>query len=47
MKKFAAGFATCWLFFKYSPKIVEVLENTVAKLQLKQDILKHDHPEVE
>lgn len=47
MKKFAAGFIVCWLGFRFSPQLIKVIEDATAKLQLKQDILKHDHPEVE
>lgn len=45
MKKFVLGFITCWFFIKYRPpQIIKYLQETTAKLELKQDILKHDHP---
>jgi hypothetical protein len=44
--KFAAGFATAWYIARNRVKIAEFLRRKEAELQLKQDILKHDNPEL-
>ena len=46
MVKFAAGFVTCWYFDRNLPKIIKLLQDTLAKLELKQDLLEHDNPEL-
>ena len=47
MMKFTAGFATAWYIQRHKAQIVKVLRIWIAKLELKQDILKHDNPDLE
>ena len=48
MKKFAAGFIVCWIIFVQNrTKTTEILETWTAKLQLRLDMLHHDHPELD
>lgn len=47
MKKFALGFATCYVVFvKYNEPITAFLRKQIAVLELKQDLLRHDHPDL-
>ena len=47
MKKFALGFAVCWVFFvKYRPETTKFLQDTLAKLELKRDLIQHDNPDL-
>ena len=46
MFKFVAGFIATSIVFTNKDKIVKRLEDVIAKLELKRDILKHDHPEL-
>lgn len=41
---FAAGFLTYDIIDKNQDRITDVLRKWIAQLQLKQDILKHDNP---
>jgi hypothetical protein len=43
MKGFIAGFATCWYINKHASQINAKLEEWIAKLELKRDLLKHDN----
>lgn len=46
MIKFAMGFATCWYVGKYNTQIREWLQEKIAMLELKRDILEHDNPDI-
>ena len=46
MIKFAAGFMTAWYIQRNKVEIVKVLRVWIAKLELKNDILKHDNPDL-
>jgi len=48
MIKFAAGFMTAWYIQRNEAKIVKFIRNQhwIEKLELKNDIIKHDNPDV-
>ncbi len=46
MLKFVAGYLTACMMFKYNYKIIKFLENEIAKLELKQGMLRHDNPDI-
>jgi len=46
MKKFLLGYATCFIIVKYTPEIKKFLDGKIAKWELKQDILKHNNPDL-
>lgn len=50
MKKFAFGLVAGWVLNNHADpirwKLIKFLDHTIAKLELHQDILKHDNPEI-
>lgn len=46
MKNFILGMVAYALFYKNRSVILKVLENLVAKLELKADMIQHDNPDL-
>lgn len=46
MRNFIVGFATSWYLTKHRVEIIDWLNDKIAILELKRDLLKHDNPDL-